>query len=315
MYNSAEWLGFQKVKTPLVTLPSLVKWYIAFILVVMIRAIVVVRQHHERIAKGRNIIRPFFMFPKISRIDADKNISNCIKYFFNFGFYKFGVEICLIATVALIGTRMDFYAVLYGIWLCVLCSMERQKIERIWNVYVGFIAVVLPLQYFMVVGLPPFLCVVFPWNKSELLRRIQDWMFLLDSELKYRPSAKKLLCDIFLMILVSRQAVVFRIEKRWRREHPTFDYPGGSNDSIIHFAEQPGFINPVPDFITYVRNWLDIIKRGLLQGLMWITLAIVFLAGTNRVNLFSIGYLVGSFIFLWQGSDLYLKPIPKILNS
>lgn len=48
---------------------------------------------------------------------------------------------------------------------------------------------------------------------------------------------------------------------------------------------------------------------------MWITLAIVFLAGTNRVNFFSLGYLVGSFIFLWQGSDLYLRPIPKILKA
>lgn len=65
----------------------------------------------------------------------------------------------------------------------------------------------------------------------------------------------------------------------------------------------------------FFRSWLDIFKRGILQSLMWITLAIVFLAGTNRVNLFSIGYLIGSFIFLWQGSDLYLKPIPKVLKS
>lgn len=50
------------------------------------------------------------------------------------------------------------------------------------------------------------------------------------------------------------------------------------------------------------------------MSFLWITLAIVFLAGTNRVNLFSIGYLIGAFIFLWHGTDLYLKPIPTILK-
>lgn len=59
---------------------------------------------------------------------------------------------------------------------------------------------------------------------------------------------------------------------------------------------------------------MDVFKRGILLGFLWITLAIVFLAGTNRVNLFSIGYLLGSFVFLWQGTDFYLRPIPKILT-
>jgi hypothetical protein len=45
-----------------------------------------------------------------------------------------------------------------------------------------------------------------------------------------------------------------------------------------------------------------------------VTLAIVFLAGTNRVNLFSLGYLVGAFVFLWQGEEIYLRPVPYILK-
>lgn len=76
---------------------------------------------------------------------------------------------------------------------------------------------------------------------------------MLDSEIEFRPSAKKLLCDIFLLILVSRQSVVFRIETRWAREQSETEYPGGSNESILHHAEEPGFVNPVPDFVTYVR--------------------------------------------------------------
>jgi len=62
------------------------------------------------------------------------------------------------------------------------------------------------------------------------------------------------------------------------------------------------------------RSWLDILKRIVLIGFIWFTLAIVFLAGTNRVNLFSLGYLIGSFIFLWQGNDYYLRPVNVILK-
>lgn len=99
------------------------------------------------------------------------------------------------------------------------------------------------------------------------------------------------------------------------RRYVDQDYPGGSNESIIHHAEEHKFVNPVPDFITYVRSYLDVFKRAVLLSFMWFTLAIVFLAGTNRVNIFSVGYLCGAFIFLWQGTDLYLRPISKILRS
>lgn len=68
------------------------------------------------------------------------------------------------------------------------------------------------------------------------------------------------------------------------------------------------------NYIILFRSWLDIVKRIVLIGFIWFTLAIVFLAGTNRVNLFSLGYLVGSFIFLWQGNDYYLRPVNVILK-
>lgn len=91
---------------------------------------------------------------------------------------------------------------------------------------------------------------VFPWDAQgadEKLRRMQDWMFLLDD--KSPPLAHKLICDIFVLILVARQAIVFRIERRFENN----DYRGGSNKSIIHLAEDLLFVNPVPDFVTYVR--------------------------------------------------------------
>lgn len=59
---------------------------------------------------------------------------------------------------------------------------------------------------------------------------------------------------------------------------------------------------------------MDVLKNAVLLGSFWLALAIVFLTGANRVNLFSVGYLIGSFTFLWQGSDFYLRPIDVILK-
>lgn len=124
-----------------------------------LRSIVLLKQKIWRKNNGKMGDRPFFLFPKITRADADKNMANCLMFLFNYGFYKFGVEISFMATVGLIGTRMDFYACLYGLWLCSMFMMGRKNLARLWGFYLAFIAFMLPLQYFMVVGLPPGLCI------------------------------------------------------------------------------------------------------------------------------------------------------------
>jgi hypothetical protein len=55
--------------------------------------------------------------------------------------------------------------------------------------------------------------------------------------------------DFILLMLVCRQSLVFRIERRYVGHL----YAGGSNKSILKEAEQPGFVNPVPDHISYIR--------------------------------------------------------------
>jgi hypothetical protein len=55
--------------------------------------------------------------------------------------------------------------------------------------------------------------------------------------------------DFVLLMLVCRQSLVFRIERRYAGQI----YAGGSNKSILKETEQPGFVNPVPDHISYVR--------------------------------------------------------------
>lgn len=88
-----------------------------------------------------------------------------------------------------------------------------------------------------------------PWDKKEdkSLANLRDWAYLLG--FYYSPPVRKLLCDFFLLLAISRQWVVFRIERRYAGKN----YAGGSNATIIHHAEEKGFKNPVPDYITYVR--------------------------------------------------------------
>ena len=40
-------------------------------------------------------VRPKLMFPKITRKDADKDLKHFFQYLFNYGFYKFGVEVII----------------------------------------------------------------------------------------------------------------------------------------------------------------------------------------------------------------------------
>lgn len=307
-YNTAKWIGFEKTGSDS-SLVSLLSGYIAIILIVTFHAVVLTRQNYQRHLKGRSLVRPLIMFPGITFVHAEKNLINCIKYLINYKFYRFGIELCLIACVILIGTRMDIYACIYAVWIFLLITPRRSVLSVVWPILTIFIAISIPFQYALVVGLPPFLCFVYPWDdKSQKMDSFREWFYLPDDF--DPPPSYKIICDFFVFMLVCRQGVVFRIE----RKHIDGSYPGGTNRTIVNEAEEGQFINPTPDFISYTRSYLDVVKRIVFQAFLWVTLAVVFLAGTNRVNLFSLGYLIGAFIFLWQGNDLYLRPVKTILK-
>ncbi|KAJ8687309.1 hypothetical protein QAD02_023103 [Eretmocerus hayati] len=310
-YNMAEWIGFKKI-SPGSTLPNLLEGYIYILAITTIHAMIIVRQWFYRQEKGEPLTTPLVMFPNIKRSDADKGVVPCIKFLLNYGFYKFGLEICMISIVSLIGYRMDFFSVLYCIWLMIFFSLNRKVVASVWPFLRIFVMVVLPLQYASVVAPPTWLCIDYPWQSSTIFRRIQEWMYLPDPDPDFDPDPKKLLCDFFVLLLVVRQSIVFRIEKR--SDVTGQEFAAGHNYSVYKDMEKPNFVNPVKDYVSHIHNWLDILKRGSMMSLMWIALSITFLAGTKRTNLFSIGYLIGSFVFLWQGSDFYLRPVHTILK-
>ena len=57
------------------------------------------------------------------------------------------------------------------------------------------------------------------------------------------------------------------------------------------------------------------IKYGLFMYGHWVTLIMVFVAGLGGKSLFSLGYLIFAFVFLWKGNDLYLKPMGSVLRK
>ncbi|XP_043467301.1 piezo-type mechanosensitive ion channel component isoform X6 [Leptopilina heterotoma] len=308
VYNIAEWIGFKKAAAN--ALPDLLKGYIGIITVTTLRGIVTVRQWFYRQEKGEPLDPPQVMFPKIGRSEADRGIIPCLKFLFNFGFYKFGIEFCLMSIVALIGTRLDFYSVLYSVWLIILFSLKRKTLSRLWPLFKGFVLVLIPIQYAFVVAPPTWLCIHYPWSSSDMLRQLQEWMYFPDPD--FPPNPKKLICDFILLMMIVRQSLVFHIEQRSLSTGREF--VAGHNYSVYLDMEKPNFVNPVKDYVSHIHNWLDVFKRGFLMSLMWITLSIMFLAGTKRTNIFSLGYLIGAFIFLWHGSDFYLIPVKTILK-
>lgn len=157
--NTAEWVGFRKIdKSHNETLSELLKGYIIIIVLTTLRSIILVRQWFYRAREALPLETPLVMFPHLTRADADKGIISFIKFMFNFGFYKFGLEICLIFMVLLIGTRLDFSSVVFSLWLISLYGLKRTVALKVWPVLKMFVIVMLPVQYACVVAPPPWLC-------------------------------------------------------------------------------------------------------------------------------------------------------------
>lgn len=300
--NNAVWLGLSKAPN----LPKYLKGYIGIIVVITVQAVVVIRQEYQRKLTGLPPPPPGVLFPNITRAVADDGIPECTKFLLNYGFYKFGVEVCLMSLVAVIGTRLDVYSLIYAGWLCYFYNRERKDIARVWKAFVIFITVLIPLQYLMCVGIPPGICTDYPWA-GVMDPELREWLFFPD--FVKPPESYKIVTDFCLLIFAVCQQHVFDIEFADGAE----SFEGGSNREIVH-EDPASLVNPIPDFVTYSRNYLDMVKVVVFFTSYWITLAVMFLGGTNRVTLFAMGYVLGAFIFLWQGNEFYLRPFPTILR-
>ncbi|KAH8376905.1 hypothetical protein KR093_002071 [Drosophila rubida] len=311
--NNAEWIGLNKADKLEGGLMGLLRTYIIYMVIVTMHAVISLRQLQMRVKIGENVaMQPKLLFQHITRADAEKDLVGLVKYLLNFGFYKFGIEISLIALVSTITYRQDIVAVVYAVWLVVLLLLKRSQCAKMWGIFQTFFAISILLQYIVLVGLPPSWCMGYPWDDGAFGESIQRWT-MLPGQLHFNH-VPKLIFDFIVLVILNRQKSIFCIEQRYATND---DYPGGSNRSVIADIAQLGrvpFDNPTHDFCSYIRNYSDILKNGVLCGFYWFTLAVVFLAGTNIADLLALGYLIGAFVFLWQGSDFYLRPINTIVS-
>ncbi|CAI9737891.1 Hypothetical predicted protein [Octopus vulgaris] len=301
--NNNIWIGLQKVDSNY--LPNYLVNYVAILLIIAFQSIV--RYHQYQHYKHPDHRRPKegIIFCNITREDADKGIIDVLKYFANYLFYKFGLEICYITTAITISIRVDAYSILYAIFLAALLLMNRRNNARVWLVYVLILIVLLPLQYMSSLGFPLGLCTEYPW-KEEVKPSLQYWLFL--PSYLHPPPAIILIADFFQLLFVCLQWQVFNVELGSQ----STNYGGGDNKDILPEVEASLEI-PVPDFTTTMASYLDVAKYAVFYHLFWVTMAIVFFAGTNRINIFGLGYVIIVFCFMWFGREFLLKPLRKLL--
>ncbi|TSR27764.1 Piezo-type mechanosensitive ion channel component 2 [Bagarius yarrelli] len=305
--DPANWVG-------LVKFPSLLPNLRNNLLMLALLAFEVTIYRHQEYFRLRNKLSPppfRTIFHEITRQHLDNGIISCAKYFINYSFYKFGVEVCFLLAVNVIGQRMDFYSMLHAFALAAVMYRRRRKaIAEIWPKYCCFLACMITFQYLVCIGIPPAACKDYPWRfpNSSTDSNVIKWLYLPDFHT--RPNPKFLVYDFMLLLSASLQRQVFDEENK-----AAVRLMAGENVEICRDLDAASFSvhNPVPDFI-HCRSYLDMLKVIMFSYLFWFVLTIIFITGTTRISIFCMGYLVACFYFLLFGGELLLKPIKKILH-
>ncbi|XP_062314285.1 piezo-type mechanosensitive ion channel component 2 [Osmerus eperlanus] len=255
---------------------------------------------------------PFsIIFQGITRQHLDQGILPCLKYMVNYAYYKFGLEVCLIVAVNVIGQRMDFYALLHSCALLAVLSRRRRKaIGEVWLKYCYFTTGLMILQYLLCIGLPPAFCLDYPWRTSSqpLTSNIIKWFYLPDFAMSPNPSF--ILYDHFLLLCAALQLHVFQEENR-----AAVRLLAGENVEISRSLD-PCSLNqyiPVNNFL-HCRSYLDMVKVFAFSYFFWLVLCLIFITGTTRINIFCLGYLVACFYFMLFGGSLLMQPVRYILR-
>nr|XP_020844820.1 piezo-type mechanosensitive ion channel component 1 isoform X3 [Phascolarctos cinereus] len=295
--DPANWFGIRKDVSNL----GYIQNHLLILLLLVFEAIVYRRQEYYR--KQYQVALPpaQIICPDGTRHHLDKGLLSCAKYFINFFFYKFGLEICFLMTVNVIGQRMNFMVILHGCWLVVILTRRRREaIARLWPNYCLFLAFFLLYQYLLCVGIPPALCIDYPWRWSNAIpmnSALIKWLYLPDFFM--RPNSTNLISDFLLLLTASQQWLVFVAEGTEEWQHTA----GLNTDYLEPLRGEP---NPVPNFIN-CRSYLDILKVAVFRYLFWLVLVVVFITGATRISIFGLGYLLACFYLLLFGTSLLQK--------
>ncbi|XP_064129728.1 piezo-type mechanosensitive ion channel component 1 isoform X4 [Loxodonta africana] len=295
--DPANWFGVRK------GFPNLgyIQNHLQILLLLVFEAIVYRRQEYYRRQYQPTPLPAQAVCAKGTRQRLDRDLLSCLKYFVNFFFYKFGLEICFLMAVNVIGQRMNFMVILHGCWLvAVLTRRRRGAIARLWPNYCLFLTLFLLYQYLLCLGIPPALCLDYPWRWSQAIpmnSALIKWLYLPDF---FRaPNSTNLINDFLLLLCASQQWQVFVAERTEEWQHVA----GANTDHLEPLRGEP---NPVPNFI-HCRSYLDMVKVAVFRHLFWLVLVVVFITGATRISIFGLGYLLACFYLLLFGTALLRK--------
>nr|XP_012592580.2 piezo-type mechanosensitive ion channel component 1 isoform X1 [Microcebus murinus]XP_020138354.1 piezo-type mechanosensitive ion channel component 1 isoform X1 [Microcebus murinus] len=295
--DPANWFGVRK------GFPNLgyIQNHLQILLLLTFEAVVYRRQEHYRRQHQLGPPPAQAVCAAGTRQWLDRDLLSCLKYFINFFFYKFGLEICFLMAVNVIGQRMNFMVLLHGCWLvAILTRRQRRAIARLWPNYCLFLTLFLLYQYLLCLGVPPALCMDYPWRWSQAIpmnSALIKWLYLPDF---FRaPNSTNLFSDFVLLLCASQQWQVFAAERteEWQR------MAGANTDHLEPLRGEP---NPVPNFI-HCRSYLDMLKVAVFRYLFWLVLVVVFVTGATRISIFGLGYLLACFYLLLFGTSLLRK--------
>uniref|UniRef100_A0A183FVK1 Piezo_RRas_bdg domain-containing protein n=1 Tax=Heligmosomoides polygyrus TaxID=6339 RepID=A0A183FVK1_HELPZ len=266
------------------------------IIALALQSVVVYRQ---RLYRRRHGLPEGRVFPSLQPDEFDRSVPNALMFLVDFGFYKFGFEISVIMMAINAWIRMDGLGAVMCIWIGVFALSKRQVCRKVWYIFVIYLAILLPTQYIIYVGLPEDSCLAYPWDHifgepSRMTKNVNfDIWFGLSNYAVLWP-AENLIADFFLLLIASCQLTVFRCE-------------GTDNDSIFtndDYDLKPN--NPRYDFLATQRSFVDFVKIGVFHYGHWVTLITVLIAGIGGTSLFALGYIMITFWILWQGNNLYV---------
>ncbi|CAK6978962.1 piezo-type mechanosensitive ion channel component 1, partial [Scomber scombrus] len=296
--DPAKWFGIRKDATVL----GYSKNHLIVLMLLVFEATVYRHQAHHYRQLQRSPPTIPALFPAATRDTLDQGLIPCLKYLLNYTFYKFGLEICFLMTVNVIGQRMNFPVIIHGCWLvAIVVRRRRAAIAKIWPKYCLFLSIFMIYQYILCVGMPPALCIDYPWRwKTTVLMNsaLIKWIYLPDFYTV--PNSKNLIADFVLLMCASQQWKVFENEQieEWM-------VVAGENTDDPEPMDGRLF-NPAPNFIN-CRSYLDMAKVLVFRHLFWFVLSVVFITGATRISVFGLGYLLACFFFLLFGTRLLVK--------
>uniref|UniRef100_H2YLP9 Piezo domain-containing protein n=1 Tax=Ciona savignyi TaxID=51511 RepID=H2YLP9_CIOSA len=312
--NMSRWIGIEKMNRNGIFFNH-INGLIAILLMISFERVISLRQQWR--SKWLKEVRPTVtaFYPSVTWRDADKGLVEFCKYFANFAFYKFGVEACFVMSVVTIWVRADMYAIIYSLLLVIALVLKtRLSLHRYWKFYSVALIILLVWQYLICLGMPPVWCVAnqYPWMKlgSNVTEhdRLVRWMFLPDYLIVQDSTA--LIADFFQLLFVIAQLFVFEHENgEWTQFGGDNRYLTGADLDQVTLVG-----NPRKNFmLKKARSVLDQLKGFTFKYMIWVTMAMVFVAGTTRISLFCLGYLISFFYLLSRHQELMMGAPSRLL--